>query len=84
MPVVPMEATIIFSLFSHLSAGSSLTCMRTCSSKVFRVKFVVLSEGGLDLLSSLLSLVWADFLPPSRQGSPTPCFLLRQLRGLPY
>lgn len=53
-----------FSLSNQVNVASSFIYMRTCSSGVFRgVKFVVLLNGDLDLLSSLLSFVQADFLP---------------------
>ena len=79
MLVVPKDSTILvpsgllgslFSLSGHLSAKSSLTCMRTCSGGAFSgVKLVAFLEGGFDLLSSLLSLIRADFLFPSRRWS---------------
>lgn len=82
--MVPMERQYLFlgllfvspfSLSGHVNAGSSLIRMRTWSSRVFNgVKLAVLLRGGLDLWSSFLSLVWANFLPLSGQGSS--CFSL--------
>ena len=65
-----------FSLYSHISAGSSLIYVRTWSSGV---KLAILPSGGFDLLSSLQSFVWTDFLPLSGRGSS--CFSL--FFGLP-
>ena len=64
-----------FSLSSHIGVGSSLICMRTWSSEAFNgVKLAILPRGGLDLLSSFLSLVQAKFLLLSKRGSS--CFSL--------
>ena len=69
-----------FSLSSHIGVGSSLICMRTWSSEAFNgVKLAILPRGGLDLLSSFLSLVRAKFLPLSERGSS--CFSI--FFGLP-